>query len=166
MGINTCDNTTNLKIVHIMLGSFCALVISEFSSAVQGHWDAHDSTPHINVLARRVIHVALKHFFPHLQGKYVLVRPDNKAVVSHINHQVGTKSVRLLHMSEHLLAWAAPLLWILQTVCLLRQVAEVEASPRGCGHNLANFRQGGGGPVCVEGINPFNFFFRCERAHS
>lgn len=48
----------------------------------------------------------------------MLIRSDNKAVVSQINHQGGTKSVRLLSVSRHLFTWAAPRLSSLRAVWL------------------------------------------------
>uniref|UniRef100_UPI0037E82EF3 uncharacterized protein n=1 Tax=Semicossyphus pulcher TaxID=241346 RepID=UPI0037E82EF3 len=84
----------------------------------QGQWSVQDGMQHINVLEQRAVHLALRHFLPHLRGKHVLVRSDNKAVVSQINHQGGTKSVRLLRVSQRLLTWAAPHLSSLQAVWL------------------------------------------------
>ncbi|XP_049432622.1 uncharacterized protein LOC125889006 [Epinephelus fuscoguttatus] len=84
----------------------------------QGQWSVRDRACHINVLELRAVHLALRHFLPHLQGRHVLIRSDNKAVVSQINHQGGTKSVRLLSASRRLLTWAVPRLSSLRAVWL------------------------------------------------
>ena len=82
----------------------------------RGRWSATDHTDHINVLELRAVHLALKHFMPHLQGRHVLVRSDNTSTVYHVNHQGGTKSARLLEVSTELLTWAAPRLTSLRAV--------------------------------------------------
>lgn len=55
------------------------------------------------MLERHGVHLALKHFLPHLRGKQVLVQSDNTFTVHHINHQVGTKSAQLLEVMRELL---------------------------------------------------------------
>ena len=84
----------------------------------RGQWSAQDCTEHINVLELRAVHLALKHFLPYLRGTHVLVRSDNTATVFHINHQGGTKSARLLEVSQVLLTWAAPRLTSLRAMYL------------------------------------------------
>ncbi|XP_028302770.1 LOW QUALITY PROTEIN: uncharacterized protein LOC114463422 [Gouania willdenowi] len=78
------------------------------SRTAQGRWPVEDQGAHINVLELRAVHLALKHFLPHLRDKHVLVRSDNTSTVYHINHQGGTKSARLLEVARELLTWAAP----------------------------------------------------------
>lgn len=86
--------------------------------SAQGRWSPRDRTQHVNVLELRAVHLALRHFLPHLQGKHVLVRSDNRAVVSQINHQGGTKSAQLLQVSQRLLTWATPHLLSLRAMWL------------------------------------------------
>ena len=88
------------------------------SRTARGRWSAEDRGAHINVLELRAVHLALRHFLPHLRGKHVLVRSDNTSTVYHINHQGGTKSARLLGVAEELLTWAAPRLISLRAMYL------------------------------------------------
>ena len=48
--------------------------------------------------------------FSSIPGRHVLVWSDNVSTISHINHQGGTRSARLLQVSRGLLLWAAPCL--------------------------------------------------------
>lgn len=73
---------------------------------VRGVWSARETCLHINVLELRAVRLALKHFFPALRGKHVLVRSDNTSTVYHINHQGGTRSLRSLTEARKLLLWA------------------------------------------------------------
>ncbi|XP_037536617.1 uncharacterized protein LOC119413633 [Nematolebias whitei] len=86
--------------------------------AVQGRWGQRDHSKHINVLELRAVHLALRHFLPHLEGRHVLVRSDNTSVVYHINHQGGTRSAQLLSVSRELLEWASPRLSTLRAAYL------------------------------------------------
>ena len=88
------------------------------SRTAQGQWSARESTQHINVLELRAVQLALQHFLPFLRGKHVLVRSDNTSTVSQINHQGGTRSARLLRVSQSLLTWAAPRLASLRAMYL------------------------------------------------
>ena len=88
------------------------------SRTAHGRWSVDDSAEHINVLELRAVHLALQHFLPCLRGKHVLVRSDNTSTVFHINHQGGTKSARLLRVSQDLLTWAAPRLLSLRAIYL------------------------------------------------
>ncbi|XP_029998122.1 uncharacterized protein LOC115424868 [Sphaeramia orbicularis] len=74
----------------------------------QGTWSLLQSGEHINVLELLAVYLALQYFLPGLQGRHVLVRSDNTAVVFHINHQGGTSSKKLLRLTQQLLTWAAP----------------------------------------------------------
>ncbi|XP_074544637.1 uncharacterized protein LOC141804210 [Halichoeres trimaculatus] len=84
----------------------------------RGWWPLEDQGAHINVLELRAVHLALRHFLPHLRDKHVLVRSDNTSVVYHINHQGGTRSAQLLAVTRELLTWAAPRLVSLRAMHL------------------------------------------------
>lgn len=84
----------------------------------QGCWAVKDGSDHINVLELRAVHLALRRFLPYLRGRHVLIRSDNTSTVYHINHQGGTRSLRLLKVSQDLLTWAAPRLCTLRAVYL------------------------------------------------
>lgn len=84
----------------------------------QGRWAVKDGSDHINVLELRAVHLALRRFLPYLRGRHVLIRSDNTSTVYHINHQGGTRSLRLLKVSQDLLTWAAPRLCTLRAVYL------------------------------------------------
>lgn len=93
--------------------------------AVQGKWSLRERALHINVLELRAVHLALRHFLPHLRGKHVLIQTDNTSVVYHINHQGGSRSAMLLRVSSQLLMWAAPRLSTLRAVYLPGNVNRV-----------------------------------------
>lgn len=84
----------------------------------QGQWSAQVRTDHVNVLELRAVHLALQHFLPYLEGRHVLVRSDNISAVSQINHQGGTRSARLLWVTQDLLNWAASRLASLRAMYL------------------------------------------------
>nr|XP_061802709.1 uncharacterized protein LOC133593969 [Nerophis lumbriciformis] len=90
--------------------------------AARGSWSLRDHAVHINVLELRALHLALRHFYPFLRGRHVLVRSDNAAAVYHINHQGGTRSAHLLEASRRLLVWAAPRLASLRAAYLPGQL--------------------------------------------
>lgn len=73
----------------------------------QGTWSPEQCREHINVLEMMAVYLALRHYLPVLRGRHVLVRSDNTAVVYHINHMGGTRSLRLLQWTQRLLTWAA-----------------------------------------------------------
>ena len=58
----------------------------------RGLWSGRHLTWHINCLEMLAVYRALKYFLPDLRGCHVLVRTDNTAVVSYINHQGGLRS--------------------------------------------------------------------------
>lgn len=62
-----------------------------------------DGTEHVNVLQLRAVHLTINHFLPYLRGNHVLVWLHNTLAVFHINHQGGTKLVRLVWASQDLL---------------------------------------------------------------
>ncbi|XP_037627453.1 uncharacterized protein LOC119489291 [Sebastes umbrosus] len=76
--------------------------------AIRGLWTAQEAAEHINVLELRAIYLALRKFLPHLRGRHVVVRSDNKSAVYHVNRQGGTRSTRLLQVARRLLVWAFP----------------------------------------------------------
>ncbi|XP_074483968.1 uncharacterized protein LOC141763298 [Sebastes fasciatus] len=76
--------------------------------AIRGLWTAQEAAEHINVLELRAIYLALRKFLPHLRGRHVIVRSDNKSAVYHVNRQGGTRSPRLLQVARRLLVWAFP----------------------------------------------------------
>ncbi len=127
----------------------------------RGLYSGHHLTWHINCLEMLAMFRALKHFLPDLKNHNVLVRTDNKAVVSYINHQGGlrscpytswrTKSLcgpRTSYLAESsLYSWASQ--------CRSRHPVEagaeargMEASPRGGEADLESFWPGTGGSVC------------------
>ncbi len=61
---------------------------------------------HINCLEMMALFRALKYFLQQLRGYHVLVRVDNTAVVSYINHQGGLRSRRLNRLAQQVLLWA------------------------------------------------------------
>ncbi len=106
----------------------------------RGLWSGHHLTWHINCLEMLAVFRALKHFLPHLRNHNVLVRTDNTAVVSYINHQGGLRSRRLYKLAHQKgkvpLAESSLYSWASQ--CRSRHPVEagaeargMEASPRG-----------------------------------
>ncbi len=84
-----------------VLGAPCCCVslatdvsLTGWGAVISGHhahclWSGRHLTWHINCLEMLVVFRALKHFLPDLRDHHVLVRTDNTAVVSYINHQGG-----------------------------------------------------------------------------
>ncbi len=71
--------------------------LTGWGAVMSGHparslWSGHHLTWHINCLEMLAVFRALKHFLPDLRNHNVLVRTDNTAVVSYINHQGGLRS--------------------------------------------------------------------------
>ncbi len=71
----------------------------------RGLWSGHHLTWHINCLEMLPVFRALKHFLPDLRNHNVLVRTDNTAVVSYINHQGGLHSRPLYKLAHQILVW-------------------------------------------------------------
>ncbi len=67
-----------------------------------GLWSGLHLTWHINCLEMLAVFRALKHFLPDLRDHHVLVRTDNTAVVSYINHQGGLCSRPLYRLAHQL----------------------------------------------------------------
>ncbi len=72
----------------------------------QGLWRDHHLSWHINRLEMLAVFLALKNFLADLRGHHVLVRSDNKSVVSYINHQGGLRSRPLCKLACQILLWS------------------------------------------------------------
>ncbi len=72
----------------------------------QGIWRGHLLDWHINCLEMMALFLALKYFLQQLRGYHFLVRVDNTAVVSYINHQGGLRSCRLNRPAQQVLLQA------------------------------------------------------------
>ncbi len=71
-----------------------------------GEWTEEFLSWHINCLELRAVFLALMYFLPVLGGHHIIVRTDNMAVVSHINHQGGSRSHNLDRLARRLLLWS------------------------------------------------------------
>ncbi len=71
-----------------------------------GQWTGEFLSWHINCLELRAVFLALKHFLPVLGKHHIIVRTDNMAVVSDINHQGGSRSRTLDRLARRLLLWS------------------------------------------------------------
>ncbi len=80
----------------------------------RGLWSGHHLTWHINCLEMLAVFRALKHFLPDLRNHNVLVRTDNTAVVSYINHQGGLRSRPLCKLAHQILVWSQDKLLLLR----------------------------------------------------
>ncbi len=101
-----------------VLGAPCRCVTLEtdasltaWGAVMSGHparglWGGHQLTWHINCLEMLAVFRALKHFLPDLRNHNVLVRTDNTAVVSYINHQGGLRSRPLYKLAHQILVWS------------------------------------------------------------
>lgn len=81
------------------------------SHRVSGVWSKKESLDHINSLELKAVFLALQNLESHVLGHSVLIRSDNMTVVSFINHQGGTHSSSLCHLTLDLWDW-----------CLLRGI--------------------------------------------
>ncbi len=73
------------------------MTLTSWGAVMDGHpahglWSGNHLTWHINWLEMLAVYRALKHFLPDLRDRHVLVRTNNTAVVSYINHQGGLRS--------------------------------------------------------------------------
>ncbi len=132
------------------------------ATLARGLWSGHHLTWHINCLEMLAVFRALKHFLPDLRNHNVLVRTDNTAVVSYINHQGGLRSRPLCKLAHQILVWSQDKFLSLRAVyipgpsqCRSRHPVEagaeargMEASPRGGEADLESFWPGTGGSVC------------------
>ncbi len=71
------------------LSRICGPFFRQRGLRPRGLWSGHHLTWHINWLEMLAVFQALKHFLPDLRDHHVLMRTDNTAVVSYINHQGG-----------------------------------------------------------------------------
>ncbi len=71
-----------------------------------GEWTGEFLSWHINCLELRAVFLALMYFLPVLGEHHIIVRKDNMAVVSHINHQGGSRSRTLDRLARRLLLWS------------------------------------------------------------
>ncbi len=73
---------------------------------VRGTWGKKIQFQHINYLELKAVFLTLTHFSSQLIHKHVLIRSDNVSVVFNINHQGGTRSLKLLQAARELWVWA------------------------------------------------------------
>ena len=66
---------------------------------VQGLWSNVQKMSHINCLEMEAVYLTVKHFLPYLINKNVLIQTDNSTVTCYLNHQGGTKSLQLWHLT-------------------------------------------------------------------
>ncbi len=74
--------------------------------SASGLWSGRHLLWHINCLKMLAVYRALKYFLPDLRGHHVLVRTDNTAAVSYINHQGGLRSRPLYKLAHQILLWS------------------------------------------------------------
>ncbi|KAI2668217.1 ORF V: Enzymatic polyprotein [Labeo rohita] len=130
----------------------------------RGLWSGRHLSWHINCLEMLAVFQGLKHFLPDLRDRHVLVRTDNTAVVSYINHQGGLRSRPLYKLAHQILVWSqgTPLtessFCARVSQCGSRRPVEtgaeargMDASPRGGEADLESVWSSPGGPVCHEG---------------
>ncbi|KAI2658972.1 ORF V: Enzymatic polyprotein [Labeo rohita] len=82
----------------------------------RGLWSGRHLSWHINCLEMLAVFQGLKHFLPDLRDRHVLVRTDNTAVVSYINHQGGLRSRPLYKLAHQILVWSQGKLLSLRAV--------------------------------------------------
>ncbi len=131
----------------------------------RGLWSGRHLTWHINWLEMLAVFRALKHFLPDLRDRHVLVRTDNTAVVSYINHQGGQHSrplYRLAYTDPWVVPEQTPLAessshsWASQygsrhPVEAGAEARGMDASPRGGEAELESVWPGTGGPLRYSG---------------
>ncbi|KAA0701345.1 hypothetical protein E1301_Tti024361 [Triplophysa tibetana] len=74
--------------------------------SASGLWTEQHLHWHINCLEMLAVIRALKYFLPVLRDHHVLIRTDNTAVVSYINHQGGLRSRPLCKLAHQVLLWS------------------------------------------------------------
>ncbi len=129
--------------------------------SARGLWSGRHLIWHINCLEMLAVFRALKFFLPDLRGHHVLVRTDNTAVVSYINHQGGLRSRPLYKLAHQILLWSQDKFLSLRALyipgylnvgpdILSRQgprPGEWMLHPRGGEADMENILSGGGGPL-------------------
>ena len=72
-----------------------------------GLWTNHQRSHHINWLELKAVWLGLVGCQDLIQNQPVLVRTDNSAVVSYINHQGGTRSLDMCSLTLEMFRWCA-----------------------------------------------------------
>ncbi|KAI2653807.1 enzymatic polyprotein [Labeo rohita] len=135
------------------------------SHPARGLWSGHQLTWHINCLEMLAVFLALKHFLPDLRDRHVLVRTDNTAVVSYINHQGGLRSRPLVQagapdpcvvpgqtpLAESSLCTWASQLGSRHPVEAGAEARGMDASPRGGEADMESVWSSPSGSLCHEG---------------
>ncbi len=129
--------------------------------SARGLWSGRHLIWHIKCLEMLAVYRALKYFLPDLRGHHVLVRTDNTAVVSYINHQGGSALAPVVQIGTPdplVVPGQVPLTestvysWVPEcgSRCTVETGAEapgMDASPRGGEVDMENVLSGGGGPL-------------------
>lgn len=84
----------------------------------QGVWEGHQLEWHINCLELIAVFLALKYLLWQLRGCHVLVRMDNTAAVSYINHQGGLHSLRLNRLAQQIFIWVQDKFLPQRAICI------------------------------------------------
>ncbi len=95
--------------------------LTGWGAVMSGHpvrslWRGQHLAWHINRLEMLAVFQALRHFLPDLRNHHVLMRTDNTAVVSYINHQGGLRSRPLYRLAHQILVWSQSKLLSLRAV--------------------------------------------------
>ncbi|KAI2646068.1 Transposon Ty3-G Gag-Pol polyprotein [Labeo rohita] len=112
----------------------------------RGLWSGHQLTLDINCLEMLAMFLALKHFLPDLRDHHVLVRTDNTAIVSYINHQGGQTPLA----ESSLCTWASQF-GSRHPVEAGAEARGMDASPRGGEADLESVWSSPSGSLCHEG---------------
>ena len=81
---------------------------------LQGQWSDAERLQHINLLEMKAVLLACHSLSRLIQHKTVLCLIDNTTAVTHLNHQGGTKSVKLLKLTKKVLLLANSLKFVLR----------------------------------------------------
>ena len=66
---------------------------------VQGRWPNVQKMSQINCLEMEAVYLTVKDFLPYLINKNALIQTENSTVTCYLNHQGGTKSLPLWHLT-------------------------------------------------------------------
>ncbi|MCJ8746571.1 hypothetical protein PDJAM_G00143220 [Pangasius djambal] len=80
--------------------------------SARGLWSGR----HLTCLEMLAVFLALQHFLLDLRDRHVLVRTNNTAVVSYINHQGGLRSCPIYRLVHQILVWSQGKLLSLRAV--------------------------------------------------
>lgn len=131
----------------------------------QNRWEGRYLSWHINCLEMMAVFRVLRLFLSRLRDQHVLVRSDNTAVVSYLNHQGGLRSRPLYKLARQILLWSQGRLLYISlhprtsesgSRCPVEAGTEprgVETPPRGGGADMEEVWSGGSGSVRVPGNN-------------